>query len=353
MKLALKQAERNLGKTSENPSVGCVITKNNNVISVGNTSVQGRPHAEYNAIKNSKINLKNSKMYVTLEPCSHYGKTEPCTKLIVKKKIKNIFISIKDSDLRSKGKSLSFFKKNGLKVTNRVYSKNVNIFYRSYIKSKNNLLPFVTCKLAVSKDFFTKNKKKKWITNKYSRGRVHLMRQQHDCIITSSTTIQKDNSRLTCRINGLYNKSPARIILDRSLKISLKSNIIIQANRYQTIIFYNKINRQKLKKLKSLNVKLFKINIDLEGNLNLYDALIKVKELGFYRIFLESGIKLVSSFLNKDLIDDLNIFVSNKKLGIYGANNFKKQFVFFSKNKRCIKEKVNLFGEKLIKYNIK
>ena len=120
MKLALKQAERNLGKTSENPSVGCVITKNNNVISVGNTSVQGRPHAEYNAIKNSKINLKNSKMYVTLEPCSHYGKTEPCTKLIVKKKIKNIFISIKDSDLRSKGKSLSFFKKNGLKVTNRV-----------------------------------------------------------------------------------------------------------------------------------------------------------------------------------------------------------------------------------------
>ena len=93
-------------------------------------------------------------------------------------------------------------------------SNETNSFYKSYFKSKKVYLPFVTCKLAVSKDFFTINKKKKWITNKFSRGRVHLMRSNHDCIMTSCKTIIKDNPILTCRINGLENRSPSRIILD-------------------------------------------------------------------------------------------------------------------------------------------
>ena len=353
MKLALLQAKQNLGNTHENPSVGCVIVKNNNVISVGKTSLGGRPHAEYNAIKNSKKNLKNSNIYITLEPCSHYGKTPPCTDLIINKKIKKVFISINDTDLRSKGKSSLFLKKKGLKLKNGIFSKKINSFYRSYIKSKTSLLPFVTCKLAVTRDFFTTNKKNKWITNKYSRGRVHLMRQDHDCVLTSSSTILKDNSKLTCRINGLYKKSPARIILDRNLKISLKSNIILEGKRHTTIIFYNKLNSKKINKLKKLRIKLFKISIDLNGDLNLHDVLIKAKELGFNRIFLEAGIKLSNSFFHNNLIDDLNLFISNKKIGTNGSNNIKKQLNFFLKNKKSIVEKVNLLGDKLIKYKIK
>jgi len=214
MGLALQQAIRSLGNTKENPAVGCVIVKNNHLISAGYTSLNGRPHAEQNAINFSKINPRNSELYVTLEPCSHYGKTSPCTKSIIKNGIKKVFFSINDPDLRSYNKSTKLLRRKKISVNKGTYANELNLFYRSYIKSKRNLLPFVTCKLSVSKDFFTINKKNKWITNKFSRARVHVMRSNHDCIITSSKTIIKDNSELTCRIDGLKNRSPSRIILD-------------------------------------------------------------------------------------------------------------------------------------------
>ena len=353
MKLALLQAQKNLGNTSDNPSVGWVITKNNLVISVGCTSNNGRPHAEYNAIYQSKINLKDAELYVTLEPCSHYGKTLPCTKSIISSGVKKVFFSINDPDLRSYNKSTELLKKKNIKVKKGICKHETNLFYKSYIKSKGSLLPFVTCKLAISKDFFTINKKEKWITNKFSRGRVHLMRSNHDCIMTSCETIIKDNPILTCRINGLENRSPSRIILDRKLKIPLNSNIVKEATNHRTIIFYNKVNKNKIKQLKNSKIELLRISLDIDNNLDLHETLIKAKELGYYRIFLESGKKMTTSFLYKNLIDDFNLFVSDKNLRKNGENNIKEQLKLFLSNKKGINEKVNLFGEKLIKYKIK
>ena len=111
MNLALQQAHKSLGNTKSNPAVGCIITKNNHVISAGYTSIYGRPHAEYNAINLSKTNLKDADLYVTLEPCSHYGKTPPCVQTIINKKIKRVFFSVKDPDTRSYNKSFKLFKK--------------------------------------------------------------------------------------------------------------------------------------------------------------------------------------------------------------------------------------------------
>ena len=219
MGLALKQARINLGNTKKNPSVGCVIVKNNSLLSASCTGFNGTPHAESSAIKNSKTNLENSTLYSTLEPCSHYGKTPPCINLISKRKIKSVYYSIKDPDIRSFNKCKKRLSKKKIIVKNGYLARDLNLFYSHYIKYKSNLLPYVTAKLAVSKDFFTINKKNKWITNKYSRGRVHLMRSQHDCIITSSKTINKDNPQLNCRINGLERRSPARIILDKKFPI--------------------------------------------------------------------------------------------------------------------------------------
>ena len=161
MRLALAQAQRNLGTTNENPSVGCIITKNSSVVSVGCTNINGRPHAEYNAINQSKINLKDAELYVTLEPCSHYGKTPPCTKSIINSGIKKVFFSINDPDLRSHNKCSKLLKSKKISVKKGICSQEANSFYKSYIKSKSSFLPFVTCKLAISKDFFTINKKKK------------------------------------------------------------------------------------------------------------------------------------------------------------------------------------------------
>ena len=167
MGLALQQAKRTLGNTKKNPTVGCVIVKNHQVISAGYTSINGRPHAEQNAINFSKTNPKNSKLYVTLEPCSHFGKTPPCVNSIIKNKIKKVFFSIKDPDPRSFNKCSKKLKSKNIVVINGILKDKIKLFYRSYLKSKKKNLPFVTSKLAISKEFYTTNIKSKWITNEF------------------------------------------------------------------------------------------------------------------------------------------------------------------------------------------
>ena len=353
MKLALAQAQKNLGNTKENPAVGCVLVKNDHLISAGHTGDGGRPHAEQNAINYSKINPRESELYVTLEPCSHYGQTSPCVKSIIKNQIKKVFFAINDPDPRSFRKCSSTLRKKGVVVSNYILKNKINFFYRSYIKHKKNNLPFVTCKLAISKDFYTINKKNKWITNEFSRGRVHLMRSFNECIITSSKTIIEDNPRLSCRIDGLYHRSPFIIVLDRELKIHINSKIISKINRKRVIIFYNKFNKRKLRLLKKLKIKTHKISLDNTGNLDLKESLMKAKEIGFSRIFIETGIKLTTSFFNMKLIDDFKLFISSKKLRKNGSGSMKSFFESFIKNKKKIIEKVNLSGDKLISYKIK
>ena len=353
MKLALLQAQKNLGNTKKNPSVGCVIVKNDCIISAGCTGINGRPHAEQNAITYSKNNIIDSDLYVTLEPCSHYGRTPPCVEAIIRNKIKRVFFSLQDPDSRSYNKSIKQFKKNNIRVQNGILGSYIKNFYKSYFKYKENILPFVTAKMAISKDFYTKNKKKKWITNKFSRGRVHLMRSYHDCILTSVNTIIMDNPRLTCRIHGLEDNSPSRIILDKKLKIRTTSNIVKSAKKYRTIIFFNKTSQKKIKVLKSLKIKLVKTSLNEDGNFDLENILVKVKLLGFSRIFLESGINLTTSFLKKGLVNDFQLFISSKNIGKNGNNSFRKNMKFFLRNKKCTTEKVNLFGDKLISYSVK
>ena len=353
MRLALQQAERVLGKTKDNPAVGCVIIKNNHVISAGHTGIKGRPHAEYNTITYSKYPINNGSLYVTLEPCSHYGRTPPCIKIIIKNKIKRVFFSIKDPDLRSYNKSSKQLRKNKIKVKNGILKSDIINFYKSYIKNKKNSLPYVTAKLAVSKDYFSINKKNEWITNEFSRGRVHLMRSSSDCILTSVNTVIIDNPRLTCRIPGLEKSSPSRIILDKELKIPLNSNVVKSSKLYRSIIFFNKKKLRKIKLLKKLKIKLIHAPIRNDGNFDLKKILLRIRKLGFSRIFIESGLKLTKSFLNKNLVDEFKLFISNKNLGKYGDKNFKKYMKQYFKKKSYNREKVNLLGDKLISYRFK
>ena len=354
MKLALNQAQKNLGNTKENPSVGCVIVKNGHLIATGYTGFNGRPHAEINAISSTKDNLTNTSMYITLEPCSHYGKTPPCVNTIIKKKIKKVFFSVKDPDKRSFNKSKKILLKN--KVTVRIghLSNELNKFYKSYYKYKKNLaLPFVTSKLAVSKDYLTINKKKKWITNVSSRSRVHLIRSFHDCILTTSKTIIKDNPLLTCRIKGLEYKSPTRIVLDKNLSISINSQIIKTSKSNSTILFYNKTNTSKILTLKKKKIKLYKVSLNKDGNLDLKQLLEKLKNLGFSRVLVEAGEKLTSSLLSENLVDQFDLFVSSKKLNENGDKSIKKYFGTYLKNKKYTYQKVNLFGDKMYSYRLK
>jgi len=353
LNLALQQAKKNLGNTKNNPSVGCLIVKNNCVLGLGSTAVNGRPHAEHEAIKSSKSSIKNSDLYVTLEPCVHYGKTPPCVKNIIRNKVKRVFFSTFDPDKRTFKKSLSVLKKEKIEVNARINTVSSNLFYRSYIKFKKENLPYVTGKLAISKDFFTKDKKNNFITNELSRLRGHMLRSYHDCIITGINTIIDDNPILNCRIQGLDNKSPTRVILDKDLKIHKKTNIVKTAHIYPTIIFFNTTNPKKVQELKKQKIKLVKTELSKDGSLDLFKILYHLKALGFSRIFVESGIRLITNFFKNNLFDDFFLFTSNKKLGKKGDYSFKQSMSKFLKNKKGYFQKVNLNGEKLTSYKIK
>ena len=225
LNLAFQLAEKNLGHTKLNPSVGCIIVKNDTVISSGVTSMNGRPHSEFNALKNLK-NCSGATLYTTLEPCTHYGKTPPCVDIIVRKKIKNVFYAFEDPDIRTFKKAKRILKNKGIKCK-LIKSKDYSRFYKSYYINKKKEIPYITAKIALSKDNLTINKKKKWITNIFSRKAVHLLRYKYDCILSTSKSINYDNSLLNCRINGLDKYKPALFIVDLNLK--LRKNLLLNS----------------------------------------------------------------------------------------------------------------------------
>ena len=246
MNLALNLAKDRIGLTGDNPSVGCVIVKNNNLISTGQTSLNGRPHAEFNALRNVNKNLKGSTMYITLEPCSHYGKTPPCTKYIIKNKIKKVIYSIEDIDKRSSKKAYEILKNRNINVKKGLLKKKINELYEGYLINRKRNMPYVTGKIAISKNNLIYSKKQKKITNIYSDKFTHLLRYKNDSILISYKTLNKDNPKLNCRINGLERFSPKRIILDKNLKTNTKSYIFKSANKKNTIFFIIMLQKKKL-----------------------------------------------------------------------------------------------------------
>ncbi|MFL2889249.1 MAG: bifunctional diaminohydroxyphosphoribosylaminopyrimidine deaminase/5-amino-6-(5-phosphoribosylamino)uracil reductase RibD [Pelagibacteraceae bacterium] len=348
IRLAFEQAKINLGSTGQNPSVGCVVERNGAVISSGRTSINGRPHAEFNALKKLK-KIKDLNIYLSLEPCSHYGITPPCTNLIIKNKIKKVFFSLNDVDKRSSRKSYSLLKKKKIFVKGKILEKYAKNFYKSYILNKLKKKSLIDAKLAISKDFYSINKKSKWITNSYSRNRVHLLRSKYDCIITTSKTINKDNSMLDCRIVGLDHKSPAIFIIDRYFKIKTYLKIFKKLKR-PIYLITSLINQKKEKNLKKRGVKIIRIN-DENDFIFIKQSFYKINNLGFSRLFVESGLIFLSFLLKNKFINNIYIFQSKMKLKNKGYNNISNKLIKSVKLKNKIK--VNLNGDQMYKIFLK
>ena len=345
--LAFNLAENNLGKTSTNPSVGCLVVKNNSVISSASTSINGRPHAEFNAL-NKKIDFKGSNLYVTLEPCTHYGITPPCVKIIKEKKIKNVYYCYDDPDLRTNKRAKKVLKKD--KINFRKITTIYKDFYKSYFINKKEKLPLIDAKIAISKDNFTINKYSKWITNLRSRKVSHLIRSRYDCIISTSESINRDNSLLNCRIKGLYNFKPHLIIIDRYLKLKKNLKLFGLSRKRKTYIVTMSNNKKKIQFLKNKKLKIISIN-DLKNNHDFKILTKKFFNLGFRRILVESGLIFLEELLKQKLINNLFIFQSNKKLSKNGFKKFKTNNVLSFKFREQIK--VNLDEDKLFKIKVK
>ncbi len=327
MRIALNLAMARRGLTGDNPSVGCVIVKNDKIISLGQTGYKGRPHAEVNAIKNSFESLSGAKMYVTLEPCNHYGKTPPCTKSIINSGINEVFYSIDDIDKKVRGKSFKILNKENIKVRKGLLKKKSKDLYKSYIINRKYKLPFVTAKIAISKNKLIYSEGTKRITNKISDKLSHYLRFKNDGIMISSKTLNIDNSKLNCRIKGFESFSPKRIILDKNLDIAHNTYIYKTIKKENTIIFHNSSNFSKIRELKKKGTILVKSKLNKNKKFNLKYILKKLFTLGIKNLLVEGGDKITNNMLKKRLIDEFFLFKSSKNL-----SKIKKHTIFTSNN---------------------
>ena len=343
MSLALTLASARHGLTGENPSVGCVIVKNDEIISIGQTGYKGRPHAEYNAIKNSNEALEGSTMYVTLEPCNHYGQTPPCTKEIIKNNISKIIYSVNDVDKKVKGKSLKILKSKNIIVKRGLLNEKITDFYKPYFFNRKNKMPYVTGKIAVSKNNLIYSKGTRRITDIHTDKLTHFLRYKNDSLIISYKTLNVDNPKLNCRIEGLSKFSPKRIILDCNLEMNINSYIFRTANKNNTIIFYKNINKQKITLFKKKGIQLIKSNLTKKKYFNLKLVLKKLYKVGIRNILVEAGNDLSDSFFKNKLFNEFYLIKSPKnlsKLVTYKEFNCFKHLSQKYKNKKIINTKL-------------
>ena len=348
IRLAFQQAKINLGSTGLNPSVGCIVEKNGSVISAGHTSLNGRPHAEFNAL-NKNINFSGSSIYTTLEPCSHFGKTPPCVNKIIEKKCKNVFFSLIDPDIKTSNRAKKKLKKKKILAISG-FSKTFALdFYKSYFLNKIKQKSLIDAKIAITKDFFTKNKKTKYITNHLSRKRTHYLRSTYDCIISSSKSINDDNSMLDCRIKGLEHKSPDLIILDRSLKLKKNLRLLKKKTKRKIYLVTTCNKNKKLEFFKKKGIKIINLN-SLNCRKDYLFFFNHLHKLGFSRIFIETGLSFLNYLINNNFVNNIYIFKSNDKIKQSGLNYDSSYLI--KKMKFNKKIKVNLLKDKLYKVNL-
>jgi len=318
MNIAFNLAKKGMATSFPNPSVGCVIVecthdfKNDKIAGFGFTQKGGRPHAEAKALE--KVNFKKTKKYLcysTLEPCSHFGRDVSCLDKIQKTPISQIIFALKDPDKRMKGSKIKKLSVDGKTIRSGILKKDLFKFYEGYFLNKIKNRPKITLKMASTLDGKITSSKKKWISNSSSRKIVHHLRSNNDAILVGSNTVKIDNPRLTCRINGLENTSPIRIVINRKLDLTEDFHII--TDRSVKTILISSLNKEQIPKhLKKKNIEI--INIKNE-KFNLKTILKEISSFGINNLLVEGGARTAGFFLKSKFVDELIIFRNNIIVG--------------------------------------
>lgn len=322
MKLAVELAKKGKGRVNPNPLVGAVIVKNGEVIGEGYHKKYGGHHAEVEAINSSKESVEGATIYVTLEPCFHYGKTPPCVDKLISSGVSKVVIGSLDPNPLVAGKSIDKLKALGIEVKVGILEEEclkINEVFLKYIKTK---LPFVVLKSAVSLDgkIATKTGESKWITGEASRLRVHELRNELSSIMVGVNTVIKDDPSLTCNIEG--GRNPIRIIVDSTLRIPLNSRILKTASTFKTIIATTKnIDLKKKESIEELGAKVLLVN-SINEKVDLKDLMFNLGTLGIDGILLEGGGELNYSAIESNIVDKLMIFIAPKIIGGKDSKTF-------------------------------
>ena len=313
MERCIQIAKNGLGTTAPNPMVGAVIVRDGNIIGEGYTSPYGGPHAEVNAIDfvTDKTLLKNATLYVTLEPCSHYGKTPPCADLIIKHSIPRVVIGVTDPHEKVAGKGIEKLRNSGCEVTVGVLKSECQVHHKRFLTFHSEKRPYIILKWAETNDGFiapTKemrngNPEPHWITGPLSRQLVHKWRSEEQAILVGTKTVLDDNPKLDVR--QWAGKSPVRIVLDRTLKIQNDAHVLNGAQR--TIIFTS------IKDEKRYNTNAeYKI---FDESLNFKKLCDSLYNFNIQSVLVEGGAKTLQGFIAAGLWDEARIFKGPSNFG--------------------------------------
>ncbi|MEH7451575.1 bifunctional diaminohydroxyphosphoribosylaminopyrimidine deaminase/5-amino-6-(5-phosphoribosylamino)uracil reductase RibD [Gottfriedia acidiceleris] len=320
MNLAIQNAMATKGQTDPNPLVGSVIVNDNRIVGIGAHLKAGEPHAEINALRMAGDKAEGGTIYVTLEPCSHHGRTGPCAEAIVRAGLKKVVVATLDPNPLVAGRGVKILQDAGIEVIIGVceeQSIKMNEVFNKYIV-KN--IPFVVMKSASTLDgkIATHSSDSKWITSAEARNDVHQLRNEIGAILVGVNTVLKDNPELTTRIpNG---RNPVRVILDSTLKIPLESKVVTDQQAETWIFTSQKHSEQKRSELENLGVKVF-----VTSDLNRVDLNEMLKVLGEHSIsslLVEGGGEVNASFMNQNLVDKVIVYLAPKLIGGKNAPTF-------------------------------
>ena len=322
MAAAIRLCRRNLGLTSTNPSVACLIVKDGLIIGSAVTAPGGRPHAETQALAAAGEAARGATAYVTLEPCSHHGKTPPCSEALIAAGVARVVVAVTDPDERVAGRGLAMLRDAGIAVETGVLEEPGREALAAYLNRQTKRRPYVTLKLAVSADGMLGRlgEGQVAITGPVSRGQVHILRAETDAILVGIGTALADDPELTCRLPGLEARSPVRIVLDPRLELPAASKLAQTARQVPVIAVTEKDGKDDLafvarqSALEALGVEV------LICDPRKLDALLAaLATRGISSLLVEGGARTAQSFLDAGLIDRILLFSGAVTIGKGGV----------------------------------
>ncbi len=313
MNLALNLARGTLGQTAPNPVVGAVVVKDSQVIGMGAHLKAGEPHAEVHALRMAGDRAKNATLYVTLEPCSHHGKTPPCADLVIQTGIKKVFVATTDPNPQVSGFGIEKLKAAGIEVEIGLQQEEARELNKMFFYNISTGLPYVTLKSAASLDgkIATSTGESKWITGEEARNDVHQFRHQHDAILVGVNTVLKDNPSLTTRLeNG--GKNPIRIILDTQLRTPLQANIVTDLQAPTWIVTGPDVDGKLEADFTAMGIKIIKM---AEKRIQIQEMLKIIGEMGVTSLYVEGGSEVHGSFLKERAFQQVITYIAPKLIG--------------------------------------
>jgi len=321
MRAALLLAERGLGRVAPNPAVGCVIVDaEGHVVGRGWTQPGGRPHAETEALRMAGGKARGGTAYVTLEPCSHHGKTPPCADALVAAGIKRCVVALWDPYPEVDGRGIQRLKDAGIAVELGLLRDEASELNAGFLTLVVSRRPMVTLKLATSLDgrIATASGDSKWITGELARAHGHRLRAGHDAIMVGSGTVLADDPALTCRLPGLADRSPRRIVLDGRLRLPLSSRLVTTAKATPTLLA-TALGHQEaaLDRYRKAGVEIIEAPAGVDGRPDLHLVLKALGNLGLTRLLVEGGATAAAGLSKAGLVDRIHWF---RAPGIIGGD---------------------------------